>query len=146
MKSSINYVKTFVKKDGYNFDNTIKKTVDLKNLNLNEIKPTITNYAKKTKSFINNIGTKYNDQLYSLNGVSKKIMEAVSKYPKGTFKRVNKTILVDGKKHTIVFEGVKVDFDITAEGLVVQKTKALLAKPTAQAKTSNLMSGVCKVK
>lgn len=71
-----------------------------------------------------NLIEQFNDGQKIASGISKEVLEAVAKYPKGTFKRVQKTFIDNqGKKHTIAFEGVKVDFDLTTEGLVLQKVK-----------------------
>ena len=102
--------------------NSVKNIVTPNNFNLNK---------KNIKTFanINQIkDLKLVDLLHNkytvTNDISKRVLEAVAKYPKGTFRKVEKIFIDEqGKKHKIVFEGVMVDFDITAEGLALQKVR-----------------------
>ena len=67
----------------------------------------------------------FNDIQAMITGISPAVKDFVSRYPKGYFKRVNKPFLdtQTNKRHTIVYEGIKVSFDLTAEGLAIQKEK-----------------------
>ena len=73
---------------------------------------------------------KFNDLSLLLSPISPKAREAVAKYPKGTFKRINRiyTEPATGKKHIIAYEGIKVNFDLTSEGLVLPKERVLVIK------------------
>lgn len=72
----------------------------------------------------------FNDIQAVISGISPNVRELVSKYPKGSFKRVNKPFLdtQTNKRYTIVYEGVKVNFDLTAEGLAIQKQRKALSR------------------
>ena len=109
-----------------NVQNAIKNSsnkINIKNSYATEKIAAKSDPSKITK----NISNKFNDQNSLIGGtIAPWILKEVAKYPKGTFKRVNKEIIVDGEKVKIIFEGVKTDFDITSDGRVLQKIKKLL--------------------
>jgi len=62
--------------------------------------------------------------------IPQRVRMEVAKYPKGTFKRTNAVYIepLTKRKHTIVYEGVKVDFDITTEGISLPKIRTYIEK------------------
>ena len=108
----------------------------LQNINFNKttnIQNTITKNSNFIKSIKNNNVTdkiasklKTTDQKSIIeDGIAPWILKAVAKYPKGTFRRVNRDAIVDGEKVKIIFEGIGINFDITSDGREIVKNLAL---------------------
>jgi hypothetical protein len=109
MKNALNKT-SFVKE---NIKNNIPVEEIVANLDSSNIKRGIVN--------------KFNDQKAIVDSsIPKWVLEQIAKYPKGTFRRVNKTMEIDGVMRRIVFEGLKVDFDVTEEGFQIIKQKMRL--------------------
>lgn len=73
---------------------------------------------------------KFNDISEIIAKIPQRVRMEVAKYPKGTFRRTN-TVYIEPltqKKHTIVYEGIKVDFDITTEGFALPKVRTYIEK------------------
>lgn len=87
------------------------------------------NAAKNAYLFQKSAQKEFNDIQAMISGIAPAVREIVSRYPKGHFKRVNKPFLdtQTNKRYTIVYEGVKVNFDLTAEGLAIQKERKALS-------------------
>ena len=86
------------------------------------------NMAKNAYLSQKGVQKEFNDIQAIVTGIAPAVREIVSRYPKGHFKRVNKPFLdtQTNKRYTIVYEGVKVNFDLTAEGLAIQKERKAL--------------------
>ena len=108
------------------YNHHIKNNNIFNNINNNPKKNIIDKISPilKDSNYKKNITSKFNDQLAIIDdSIPKWVFEQIAKYPKGTFKRVNKKMEIDGVMRKIVFEGVKIDIDITAEGFAVLKHK-----------------------
>ena len=110
-----------------NMQNVIKNTNNIKtnfknNIPLEEIVASLDSSNIKQK-----VVNKFNDQKAIVDGALPKwLLKEIAKYPKGTFKRVNRMMEIDGVMRRIVFEGLKVDFDVTEEGFQIMKQKLRL--------------------
>lgn len=109
-----------------NIQNTITRNSNfIKSIKNNNVTDKIASKLKTTdiKNVINN---KFNDQKSIIeDGIAPWILKAVAKYPKGTFRRVNRDAIVDGEKVKIIFEGIGINFDIISDGREIVKNLAL---------------------
>ena len=117
------YTKKILSFSVRNYRNQLKKCVR-KSSNAETI-----NAAKNAYLSQKSAQKEFNDIQAMISRIAPAVREIVSKYPKGYFKRVNKPFLdtQTNKRYTIVYEGVKVNFDLTAEGLAIQKERKALS-------------------